>query len=403
MKNIEIMKHILICAIFAAYIFASCKEEPIGQTATDGVPPGSIISWRAESAPGGAIINYELPDDDDLLYVKAVYYINGVEKKTMSSIYNRKLEIEGFGNTEEQTAQLYCVDRSGNHSTPTEIRFHPDTPPVQTIFESMNMTPGFGGVQIVWENPNKTDVVIYLIAADSLGDIYVADIVYSNSAEGRFNLRGFDTTKRLFGGFIRDKWDNYSDTLQGLFSPLYEIKFDKSKWSMRGLPGDNTTEFGWGWQWSAMYDESTGEPGAHTGVGRTPMLFTLDLGDTVVLSRYTLWHRLGDWSYGHHNPRKWKLYGTVSLAGDKPNDYWEGEGFKNDWTFLMDCYSFKPSGDDNPFVTQEDRDYANRGFEFEFDSNLPPVRYIRFYIESNWSGGDMIHIAEVSFWGKKFQ
>lgn len=396
MKNISILTVLIILAC------SSCREEPIGQTPTDGVAPGSIISYQVERAPGGAIISYELPDDDDLLYVKAVYHINGVEKKTTSSIYNKKLEVMGFGSVEEQFVSLYCVDRSGNHSPPVEVRFNPDTPPVQTIFQSLNMTTGFGGIQIFWNNPNKADVVIYLIAADSTGELAIADVVYSNAIEGKFSLRGFDTIRRTFGAFIRDKWDNYSDTILAEFAPLYEKRLDRTLFVRNLLPGDNTTQYdGGSWAWDRLYDDVIGDQGWHTGSGSVPMYFTIDLGVTAQLSRYTLWHRQGaGWVYAHHNPKRWKIYGTTSIANDKPEDYWKGAGFKDDWTLLADCYSIKPSGDDNPFVTQEDIDYAANGFEFEFDSNLPPVRYIRFHIESNWSGGDMLHISELRFWGE---
>jgi hypothetical protein len=74
----------------------------------------------------------------------------------------------------------------------------------------------------------------------------------------------------------------------------------------------------------------------------------------------------------------------------------------NDWTLLAECYSYKPSGETNP-ITQEDRDYANRGFETEFSLDAPPMQYIRFHVLETWGGGNMVHVSELTFWGKEEQ
>jgi hypothetical protein len=382
-------------------LIPACKEEPIGQTPTDNEAPGEIISYSAESLPGGAAITYELPGNDDLLYVKAVYSINGIEKTATSSIYSDTLKVFGFGTTAEQSALLYCVDRSGNHSLPVKATFTPGTPPVQTIFDSMTMKAAFGGVQIQWDNPDRAEVAIYLIAADSLGTIEEADVVYTASATGKFNLRGFDDNPRLFGAYVRDRWDNYSNTLQGEYTPLYETKLDKFLWSRKTLPGDASHDyFDGSWQFPKMYDDIIGDQGWHTDDSYTDMNFTLDLGLAAQLSRYTLWHRENNYGYSvytHHNLKKWKIYGAATIDETKPNDYWTSDDWKADWTLLAECEAIKPSGE-GP-VTDEDHAYAHRGFEFDLSSIVTPIRYVRFCVESTWGGGKVIHISEISFWG----
>ena len=396
------MKNILIFAFICAITWYGCNEAPIGQTPTDSTAPGQVRNYSFESLPGGARITYELPGDEDLLCVKAVYHINGIEKNVVSTLYNKSLEIEGFGTTEEQSVTLYCVDRSGNHSEPTAIRITPGTPPVTLIRESMTIDRGFGGIQLNWKNEAQANVAIYFVAADSIGDLSVADILYTSVPDGKFNLRGFDDSERLFGVYVRDRWDNYSTTLLETHTPLFEVKLDKSLWSRGSFPGDNTSEYdGGNWSWNSMRDDITDQDqGWHTGDGKSPMYFTIDLGVTTRLSRYTLWHRGNDWFYRHHNPKKWKVYGSANPNfAEQSEAYWTGEGFRNDWHLLAECESFKPSGDDSP-LTQADRDYARLGFEFELPLDAPAVRYIRFHVEENWSGGDNLHIAELSFWGQ---
>ena len=57
---------------------------------------------------------------------------------------------------------------------------------------------------MTWENKEKSDVVIYAMTTDSLGQMYVADEVYTNSKDGAYALRGFANEKRLFAVLIRD-------------------------------------------------------------------------------------------------------------------------------------------------------------------------------------------------------
>jgi hypothetical protein len=403
LKQNNMKKVLLFKLMIIAVLMQACKEEPIGQTPTDSEAPGAIVSYNAASLPGGAEITYELPGDDDLLYVEAVYVLNGVEKKTASSIYSKSLKVLGFGTTAEQAVLLYCVDRSGNRSLPAEVKFNPGTPPVQSIFESITMEAGFGGVQIQWENPDRAEVAIYLIAADSVGTLEAADVVYTAAATGRFSLRGFDDTERVFGAYVRDRWDNYSDTLQEAHTPLFEVKLDKSKWTRKTLAGDAAHDYSDGtWNWEKMYDDIVGDQGWHSDDKYTDMNFTLDLGVEAQLSRYTLWHRETGYDYSvytHHNLKKWKVYGSATIDNSKDAAYWTGDDWKADWTLLAECEAYKPSGE-GP-VTDEDIAYAHRGFEFDLSGVLTPIRYVRFCVESTWGGGKVIHISEISFWGKE--
>ena len=74
--------------IILGFIAFACNEEPIGQQPIDNVPPGPISNVKVENTPGGAILTYSLPQDEDLLYVKAVYSLkDGVMSEARSSLY----------------------------------------------------------------------------------------------------------------------------------------------------------------------------------------------------------------------------------------------------------------------------------------------------------------------------
>lgn len=401
MKRIVYISFILLMSVY----FTGCKEEPVGQTPTNTTPPGCIMNPTVKNLPGGAEITYDLPTDNDLLCVKAIYTINGEEKNTTASMYNNTLKVEGFGSTDEQTIKLYSVDRSFNMSEPVSVTIHPTTPPVQLIYETLSMQRDFGGVQLTWKNETKAEVAIQILATDSLGELTTADVVYTSSVNGKYSLRGFDDSERVFGAYICDRWDNNSDTIQGKYTPYFEMKLDKKKWKKISFLGDNTTVYG-GWYFEKMWDDIIGEQGWLTNggnEGKFPIRFTIDLGTTVKLSRYKLWHRDNvppySWLYLGNNPKKWKVYGSASPRFDLQNDeaYWKEEGYKKDWVYLADCVTIKPSGE-GP-VTQEDADFATAGFEFIFPLDAPPVRYLRFEVNATWAGGTDMHISEITCWG----
>lgn len=398
MKKIIHISFILLVLVY----FSGCKEEPIGQTPSNSEAPGCILNPTVKNIPGGAEITYDLPDDDDLLCVKATYTINGQEKNTTASMYNNTIKVEGFGSTSEQTIQLYTIDRSSNISVPVAVKIQPTTPPIKLIYNTLTMNRDFGGVQLTWENDNKAEVVIYILAADSIGDLTVADVVYTNSTKGKYSLRGFNDTERVFGTYISDRWDNYSDTIKGKFTPLYEMKLDKNKFKKTSLLGDNTTVYS-SWKFEKIWDDIIGDQGWITNEANEvlPVRFTIDLGTVVKLSRYKLNHRdnNGNRVYTGDNLKRWKIYGTASPRFDLQNDatYWKEEGYKKDWTHFLDCVAFKPSGE-GP-ITMEDKDFGKVGFEFTFPLDAPPVRYLRFEVDETWGGGTHVNICELTFWG----
>lgn len=91
--------------------------------------------------------------------------------------------------------------------------------------------------------------------------------------------------------------------------------------------------------------------------------------------------------------KEWEIYGCA----DKP----AGDGSWDGWTLLRKCESIKPSGLPNGQQTTEDIEHATKGEELEFDINLPPVRYIRIKALKSFDGTNMVHIAEVAFYGQK--
>lgn len=167
-------------------------------------------------------------------------------------------------------------------------------------------------------------------------------------------------------------------------------ELDKSKFTAFLLPTDAGSAFGWLLPY--LWDGSLAEGhGYHSLQIPFPLHFTMDLGVTVTLKSIRLWQRqLFIYDYG--NVRKFQIWGSNHPASD---------GSFTGWSKLLDGESIKPSGLPLGSLTQEDHDYANAGEVFKFPNGTPPVRYIRFVVLENWSGGSYAgaHIMEVSFRG----
>ena len=89
----------------------SCSEVKDWQDEKDNIPPKSVTDVVVENINGGAIITYKLPDDPDLLAVKAVYYYKKGEdlKEAYSSAFNNTISLEGFPDVNERTVQLLSL------------------------------------------------------------------------------------------------------------------------------------------------------------------------------------------------------------------------------------------------------------------------------------------------------
>ena len=78
----------IINMLCIAILLYSCAEESVGQTPVDNMPPQNVTGVQVQNTPGGALLTYTLPDDEDLLYVKATFILNnGQRSEVKSSVY----------------------------------------------------------------------------------------------------------------------------------------------------------------------------------------------------------------------------------------------------------------------------------------------------------------------------
>lgn len=370
-----------------------CKEDRLEPVEKDGKAPEPVRNVKVENLPGSARFTYTLPSDADLLYVKAEFEDGkGKIMSTKASYYTNQLTVKGFGDTAVHQVKLYAVDRSENSSTPVTVSVQPQLPPVLAVFKSLQIKEDFGGVNIQLENASEADIAIVVCATDSLGAFLPVETYYTKLKQVSFSIRGYDAAKKEFGAYIRDRWDNRSDTLRKELVPLFEKQLDKGKFRLVSLPTDQP--YAWGLPMTGMWNNVISDGDMfHTAQGSgLPQWFTFDLGVKAKLSRFTLWQRQGSWIYTHGNPKRYELYGS----NNPPSD-----GSWNNWIKLTECASLKPSGLPLGENSNEDVEAAGRGEEWTVPLDAPPVRYIRFKLLENWSGSDFLHVSEITLWGKE--
>lgn len=382
-------------------VFQGCKEEDEKRpfNANDQAPQ-PVTNVRVESLPGGARITYDRPKDENLLYVKAEYAIrDGVVREAKASYYLNSLTVDGFPDTSAHEVKLYAVSRGEHASEPVTVEVHPLTPPVVEVFHSLTMEATYGGVRVEFRNEAESDIVLTLLARDSVGDMVPAETYYTKRQEGSFAARGFNTDKREFGIFIRDRWNNHSDTLFAELTPKFEEQLDKSKFKEVDLPND-TYKPHVGTGMHELWDNSWNSGSVfHTNPGTgLPQWFTFDMGVTARLSRFKFYHRLGggqgatDGAYTGADPKVFEIWGSND---PNPDGSWDST-----WVKLGEFQSIKPSGQPEGTVTNEDFQFAVvDGEDFDFPEGIPAVRYLRWKTVKVWGALDHCYIAELTFWG----
>ncbi len=391
-------KYIISIAFFIFFVY-SCTEEEIGQYPVDDVAPEMISNPVVTNVKGGASIKYDLPGDKDLLYVKAEYTLpSGQKKEALASAFVNEINIAGFAKSAKTMVSLISVDKSRNESAPVVVNIEPLDSPIYDVFASLHMTPSFGGMKVEWENPDKEDIVVGIVTKTEENTYTQLETFYTSVAEGSGAVRGLEPVETEFGVYVRDIYNNYTDTLFNVFVPWEEVELDKDNW--RGLtlcPSFTLSQ--WGKPIDCMWDGATTNTDFYY-LNRTsdePIFFTLDLGVSAKFSRFRFWARNGFY-FNLHHPKEFEVWGTndLNVANGDPCS-WDG------WELLMSGTSEKPSGPDvmsQDDLSSEDLALAMSGEEFEFPLEVPVVRYIRFRTVRTWTDSNSSFIAELSFWGQ---
>jgi hypothetical protein len=447
MKKIYLFISILIIPLLW-----QCSEPKDWHDPVDNVPPGAISNVRVKNINGGAWIYYSLPQDNDLLGVRAVFSLeDGVQtREAYASAFNDSILIEGAHDTQEYEVKLYVMDKSNNESAPVQVSIQPLVSPIDLVGQSLKAIPTFAGIYSTWENATEEDIAIFLYVKDSLGEMVLHDTYYSKAASGKFSFRNLEATEQEFQFVLRDKWNHFITALNTVLTPLFEEEIVGRTpsapptyiWQLYGeteksylYRGDlsyqgNTGNYAFGnlhdgvtWTDATFWTPGTGTTLSvftglpeHSQYFMLPVYFTIDMGKKAAYSRVKYWMRSRSPVYSGWIFTEFEIWGTnnpksIDEIGSKADNlkYWtqwpEVEGtdeWKNDWVKLTDGIVRLPSGNTDPtLLTDEDRTFIQNGFEFEIDPQVSdqPFRYLRFVCKKWNNPQPYLQIVELKFWG----
>lgn len=384
-----------ILLFLLGFLLLSCTEDLKGPFVKDATTPGSITNVTVENLPGAAKISYTLPDNNDLLYVIATYTNTAGELiQSKSSVFKNYILLEGFAEMKEFVVTLRTVDRSENFSPEISVRISPLEAPIHKALETVKAEATWGGAHVSLVNEFEQQLVLFSLIRDSVTGNWVEyDRLYTESINGEFFARGFPPEPTDFAFYLRDKWQNESDTLMVNLTPLYEEEFDKSLWKDLNLPDDSNQP-----KYSPTYQLWTGTVGDKTYFFQNdkltitpPSWISIDLGRKYIFGRYKIHHvnHSNTWIYGSCTPRIFELW--VSNAA---STNW------NDWTFLGRFESIKPSGSPVGTLTAEDRAKNMEGEDYDLPLLNEGFRYVRFVNIETYGMTNTFCALEFTFWGQ---
>lgn len=391
------MKKIYLIIVASLLMISSCDEKRLEPISPSLGKPGIPSEIKIEAVSGGAIISYRIPEAEDILGVKAVYQLaDGKTRETISSLFDNQIKIEGYIDREEKKVTLYAINRAMVLSDPVEVTFTPLESAISKVSKSMHIISDFGGAQYKWENTDRANLTLELLTTDSTNVMTAMKILTTATAEGVYNLRGYDTDPRWFAAIFRDNFGNATDTIFPVDNdgekiqlvPLYERKLDAKQFRVLYLNNDPSFA-NFGGSEEDMFDDNFDTFG-HTSNGSMPASISIDLGDKVKLSRVVIKQRNHAY-YGWGNPKTFEVF-ECNVEPDKSGN-WE------QWRHVMDCEVIKPSGLPEGSNSEEDIEAVLNGHDFTFDLEEKPMRYVRLRFTSVWTSSTFCHLSEIAFYG----
>ncbi|NQX42287.1 protein of unknown function [Pedobacter steynii] len=378
-----------------------CKQDVLNKPIViNNNKPGVVSGINITNLHGKATLTYILPDDKDLLYIKAVYQTaeGRPEQVIKASRYTNTLTLVGFGDTLAHAVQLYAVNSSEVASTPVSITVNPLTPAINLARRSLKVTATFGGFDVSCKNPTQENLaIIPLVDTTGTGkwtQTSTMQNIYSNSDTIVGSNRGQPAIARKYAFLVRDRWLNYSDTLFTTITPLFEKLLPKSIWRHYALPGDAVADWV-GNGVSNIFNGTFNRNFISLQNAISPQNITLDLGKAYIFSRLLLSPYLEGTGlyFTNGSPKIFEIWGS-----NQPNP---NGALDASWTKLVTCTVIKPSGSPYGVETGADRASGKSGWQFNFPVGAAPYRYVRIRYVINWQGSYMMALTQFTLWGQE--
>jgi len=387
---------IALLLVFILTIFA-CSNNEDG----DSIPPGIVSNITVIPTNGGGIINYSLPEDDDILYVKAIYTNSqGEEVFKVASKYNTSLEVNGLNQSTPVNVKLYVIDLNENVSNVVEVDFTPLESFIFLVQDSIAITPDLGGVKITWENIASKTVFVYLHILDD-GEETIRILSSNNPQESVF-IRGLAAKELMFSAKVEDFDGNITELEEkGKYTPLFEEKIDKSSWTLianQSINGNafegRTVNF-----WDDVVDTvETDADNSYFIITRDnnggslnfPLDIVIDLNKNIKIQRFKVWQRAFWYNGGgvtyHYQEENLKSF---DLYASNDAQTWD----------LLGQFDIGDPRDAAGNIPSPAFQEAIDGHEFSLPNTSDQFRYLKFSITSNYGSTQITVGSEITLYG----
>ena len=391
------MKKLLLIPLFV-FVAVACSDNEDGDT----TPPGVLTVDLVTPTNGGGIINYTLPDDNDILYVKAEYTnSNGVDVSRASSSYNNSIEIDGLNQTTALTITLYVVDENFNQSAPILIELVPLESFIYLVQESIELAADLGGFRITWDNIESKTVYVYVHIND--GTEEAVRILSSDNAQESIAVRGLPSTEISISTRVQD-FDENTTTLEekGTLTPLFEEVIDKSTWTL--LASQSVNGNAWEGDSTNFWDDVIDTTGNNSdnsyfmiwrdlngGSLNWPLDLVINLNKNVKITRFSVWQR----AFWYNGPSDIPYYfqeenmKSFTIYASNDAQVWQELG----------QFDIGDPRDSDGNIPVSALDSAANGHEFELDAVSEVFRYFKFSVTSNYGSETYVNGSEITLYG----
>lgn len=368
----------------------------------DSTPPGSLTIESVTPTNGGGILTYSLPNDSDILFVRAEYTNSlGNDVYRVSSSHNNSIEIDGLNQNTPISVRLFVIDENENISEPTDVEFTPLPSFIYLVQESISISPTLGGVNIEWENIAEKTVYVHLHIVNA-GEEEIR-ILSSDKEFENISVRGLESVEMTFLTKVEDFDGNITDLEEkATISPLFEEMIDKSTWTlMSQLSVDGNA---WEGETDNFWDDivDTAETNADNsyfiiwrdangGVLNWPLDIVINLNKNVKIHRLKVWQR----AFWYNGPTGIPYY--YQEENIRSFDLYASEN-SQDWT-LLGQYDIGDPSDQDGNIPQDFIDAAANGHDFDLEGVSDKFRYLKFSITSNYGSDTYVHGSEITLWG----
>ena len=429
---------VALAALSMSVAVTSCSDDDNGSSLS------AVTDVQYTPTMGGAIITFNAPKSNDLLYVKAVYTNSlGKEVFNVTSIYNNQIEIEGLNDeSKSYPVSLYAVDKKGGESPVATLNVQPGRSYINIIKDDITIDPIVGGLEVSWTNPAGSDtltaetpgktVYVSVTLTDPNGTVSTR-YLSSQAKHASEKLRGLAPGDYTLSYQVEDFQGNKTSSSESMTRSIHEevtipkyvedengyrtylwtlveeqttlkevyenknaaifdgVVDDKDKANDNSYAGTNADQYGTALPWET-----------------DQMDIVIDMHQTVNISRIRAWQRAYLYGWSPY-AQDWRIDGT-----SYDYDYYQPDNLREfalygstdakNWFLIQDCdIATNSTGGKLPvkgardeqwnghditastgMPTQESYNYAINGHLWELEKMSGPTRYIRVRFLKNW-------------------